>query len=95
MTTPAAEAITSPTRATGHHGRLGVLPGAQRFAVAEHQEQDVIGADAEQHHDQDRGDGAVSIEVSALLTSLISPVATWETRAITISGSTAMIGLRK
>ena len=35
------------------------------------------------------------LRLSALLTSLISPVATWETRAITISGSTAMIGLRK
>ena len=32
---------------------------------------------------------------SALLTSLIRPVATWETRAITISGRIAMIGLRK
>ena len=35
------------------------------------------------------------LRCSALLTSLIRPVATWETRAITISGSTAMIGLRK
>ena len=32
---------------------------------------------------------------SALFTSLIRPVATWETSAITISGRTAMIGLRK
>jgi hypothetical protein len=30
-----------------------------------------------------------------LFTSLIRPVATWETSAITISGRTAMIGLRK
>ena len=32
---------------------------------------------------------------SALLTSLIRPVATWETSAITTSGSSAMTGLRK
>ena len=32
---------------------------------------------------------------SALFTSLIRPVATWETSAMTISGRTAMIGLRK
>ena len=42
----------------------------------------------------------VEIELSvfklrALLTSAISPVATWDTSAITTSGSTAMIGLRK
>ena len=35
------------------------------------------------------------LRFSALLTSLISPVATWETSAMTMSGSTAMIGLRK
>ena len=42
----------------------------------------------------------VEIELSALrcrawLTSLISPVATWETSAITTRGSSAMTGLRK
>jgi hypothetical protein len=36
-----------------------------------------------------------ALRCSALLTSLIRPVATWETRAITMSGRTAMIGLRK
>ena len=35
------------------------------------------------------------LRLSALLTSLIRPVATWETRVMTMSGSTAMIGLRK
>ena len=36
-----------------------------------------------------------AFRLSALLTSLISPVATWETSAITTSGSSAMTGLRK
>ncbi len=35
------------------------------------------------------------LRFSALFTSLIRPVATWGTRAMTSSGSTAMIGLRK
>ena len=36
-----------------------------------------------------------ALRCSALLTSLIRPVATWETSAITTSGSSAMTGLRK
>ena len=36
-----------------------------------------------------------AFRLSALLTSLIRPVATWETSAITTSGSSAMTGLRK
>ena len=36
-----------------------------------------------------------ALRCSALLASLIRPVATWETSAITMSGSSAMIGLRK
>ena len=64
MTTPAAEAMTSPTRVDrGHHRLLGILAGAQPFPVAEHQEQDVVGPDAEQHHDQQRGDRAVRVQV--------------------------------
>jgi hypothetical protein len=36
-----------------------------------------------------------ALRCSAVLTSLISPVATWETIAMTMSGRSAMIGLRK
>jgi len=45
---------------------FGLVPGAQPLAVAEQQEQDVVGADAEQHHDQERRDGAGHVEVERL-----------------------------
>ena len=41
--------------------------GAVAFAVAEQEEQDVVGADAEQHHDQDHLDRAVGLEVEQLV----------------------------
>ena len=48
------------------HGLLGLVAGPQPFAVAEHQEQEVVGADAEQHDDQQRRDRAVRLEAEEL-----------------------------
>ena len=54
MIAPAADAITSPTRATAvTSASFGSLAGAQPLAEAEQQEQDVVGADAVQHDGQD------------------------------------------
>ena len=76
MTAPAAEAMASPTRVTALIiAVFGSSPSAQPFPVAEHQEQDVVGADAEEHHDQEGADRTVGLEVEQLFAQPIRPVA--------------------
>ena len=67
MTAAAADAMTSPTRCDrDHHRGPLVVAGAQPFPVAEEQEQDVVGADAEQHDQQDRLQILTDVEVEQL-----------------------------
>lgn len=50
----------------GDHRGLRVLTEPQPLPVAEHQEQDVVGADAEEHHDQQGRHRTVGLEVELL-----------------------------
>ena len=81
MTAPAADAMTSPTRCTASTiAVLLVVAGAQPFAVAEQQEQDVVGADAVQHDQQDRLQVLPDVPVQRLWPIAMMPVVTATTR---------------
>ena len=64
MITTSAELATAwPTRRTEKAtAARDSSPAAQPLAVAEEQEEDVVGADPEQHDDQQRGERGVDLE---------------------------------
>ena len=63
-----AEVITLPTWATAvANASLGVVAGAQPFSIAEEEEENVVGADTEEHHGDPDEDRLVGLEVEQLL----------------------------
>ena len=66
ITAKAADAIASPTRSTAATiASPGVVAGAQPLPVPEEQEEDVVGADAEQHDGEHGRQLLADLEVRA------------------------------